>query len=63
MAKIFNDFKSNNFDIIDRVLNGLCIHMDHAKTRILEAEARTEKGNHQFQSGIINYPDSNDWES
>ncbi|MDA8575997.1 hypothetical protein N9L24_03020 [Candidatus Marinamargulisbacteria bacterium] len=43
LKKISEDFKRNNFNVIDQVFNGLRIQMDAANTRIKAAELSTER--------------------
>jgi hypothetical protein len=43
LPRISDDFKRNNFNVIDQVFNGLRIQMDEANTRIKAAELSTER--------------------
>ena|GEM_PF-2371118 len=43
LSRISDDFKRNNFNVIDQVFNGLRIQMDAANTRINAAELSTER--------------------
>lgn len=43
LSRISDDFKRNNFNVIDQVFNGLSIQMDAANTRIKAAELSTER--------------------